>query len=65
MQYVGSLNSYIVMVSSGIHAFDILDLICRSTLVGTGHLKSSFHRPIFLNRLDIGSRTCSKICAER
>jgi hypothetical protein len=60
MLHVGSLDSYVVMVSFGIHAFDILDQICRSILVGTRHLENSFHKPFFLNRLDIGSRTCSK-----
>jgi hypothetical protein len=58
--YVGSLNSSIVMISSGIHAFDILDQICRSLLVGTGHFENSFHKPFSLKKLDIDSRTCSK-----
>jgi hypothetical protein len=60
MLHVGSLDSYIVMASLGIHAFDIIDQICRSILVGTGNLENSFYKPFFLKRLDIGSRTYSK-----
>jgi hypothetical protein len=60
MLHVGSLHSYTVVVFLGIQLFDILDLICRSILVGAGHLENSFHKPFFLKRLDISSRTCSR-----
>jgi hypothetical protein len=60
MLHVGSLHSYTVMVFLGIQVFDILDLICRSILVGARHLENPFHKRFFLKRLDINSRTCSK-----
>ena len=45
MLHVGSLHSYTVTAFLGIQVFDILDLICRSSLVGVGHLENSFYKP--------------------
>lgn len=60
MLHVGSLHSYTVIVFLGIQVVDILDLTCRSILVGAGHLEKLFYKPFFLKRLDVSSRTCSK-----
>lgn len=60
MLRVRTLHGYTVILFLGIQVFDILDLICRSILVGARHLENSFHKPFFLKRLDVSSRTCSK-----